>query len=102
LKNRLKKEGSESVTKCNRLKMTAVNGKSYLTDVARTKRRDDPVDRKHEGKNGINRRKGMLSLHQLLDKIGELDEKQIPVPGFWRRTFLIRGMSGFFCQEKQG
>ena len=34
LKNRLGKEGSESVTKCNRLKMTAADGKSYLTDVA--------------------------------------------------------------------
>jgi len=34
LKNRLKKEGSESVTKCNRLKMEAVDGKKYLTDAA--------------------------------------------------------------------
>lgn len=34
LKNRLKKEGSESVTKCNRLKMTAADGKKYATDVA--------------------------------------------------------------------
>ena len=34
LKNRLKKEGSQSVTKCNRLKLTAADGKSYLTDVA--------------------------------------------------------------------
>lgn len=31
LKNRLKKEGSESVTKCNRLKMEAADGKKYLT-----------------------------------------------------------------------
>ncbi len=34
LKNRLKSEGSESVTKCNRLKLPAADGKSYLTDVA--------------------------------------------------------------------
>jgi DNA-damage-inducible protein D len=34
LKNRLKKEGSESVTKCNQLKMTAADGKKYLTDAA--------------------------------------------------------------------
>ena len=34
LKNRLKKEGSESVTKCNRLKMMAADGKHYLTDAA--------------------------------------------------------------------
>jgi hypothetical protein len=30
----LNKEGSESVTKCNRLKLPASDGKSYLTDVA--------------------------------------------------------------------
>jgi len=34
LKNRLKKEGSQTVTKCNRLKMIAEDGKSRLTDVA--------------------------------------------------------------------
>ena len=32
LKNSLRKEGSESVTKCNQLKMTAADGKKYLTD----------------------------------------------------------------------
>jgi len=34
LKNRLKKEGSQLVTKCDRLKMPAADGKSYLTDAA--------------------------------------------------------------------
>jgi DNA-damage-inducible protein D len=34
LKSRLKKEGSESVTKCNQLKMRSGDGKMYLTDVA--------------------------------------------------------------------
>ena len=34
LKNRLKKEHPELVTKCNQLKMRARDGKSYLTDVA--------------------------------------------------------------------
>lgn len=34
LKNRLGKEGSQSVTECNRLKLPAADGKSYLTDVA--------------------------------------------------------------------
>ena len=34
LKNRLKKEGSQTVTKCNRLKMVAEDGKMRLTDVA--------------------------------------------------------------------
>ncbi|MCX6988285.1 MAG: hypothetical protein NTZ52_02090 [Chlamydiae bacterium] len=33
LKNRLKKEGSESVTKCNQLKLEAADGKKYLTQV---------------------------------------------------------------------
>ena len=34
LKNRLNKEGSEVVTKCNQLKMRASDGKMYLTDAA--------------------------------------------------------------------
>ena len=36
LKKRLKDEGSELVTNCNRLKMTAADGKKRLTDVADT------------------------------------------------------------------
>ncbi len=36
LKSRLKKEESQSVTNCNRLKMAAADGKSYATDVADT------------------------------------------------------------------
>ena len=34
LKNRLKKEGNETVTNCNALKMLAPDGKNRLTDVA--------------------------------------------------------------------
>ncbi|NDK09127.1 hypothetical protein EOM39_07880 [Candidatus Gracilibacteria bacterium] len=34
IKNRLKKEGNESVTNCNQLKMLASDGKYYNTDVA--------------------------------------------------------------------
>ena len=34
LKERLTKEGSQSVTNCHRLKLPAADGKSYLTDVA--------------------------------------------------------------------
>jgi DNA-damage-inducible protein D len=34
LKERLKKEGSESVTKCHQLKLLSSDGKNYLTDVA--------------------------------------------------------------------
>ena len=37
LKKRLKDEGSELVTNCNRLKMPAKDGKMRLTDVATTK-----------------------------------------------------------------
>ncbi|MEK7088937.1 MAG: Bro-N domain-containing protein [Patescibacteria group bacterium] len=36
LKDRLKKEGNQSVTKCNQLKMVASDGKYYLTDAADT------------------------------------------------------------------
>ena len=36
LKNRLKKEGNETVTNCNALKMHAPDGKMRLTDVADT------------------------------------------------------------------
>ena len=36
LKNRLKKEGNETVTNCNRFKMQAADGKLRLTDVATT------------------------------------------------------------------
>ncbi len=36
LKNRLKKEGNETVTNCNQLKMLAPDGKMRLTDVADT------------------------------------------------------------------
>ena len=36
LKNRLKKEGSESTTVCSQLKMPSADGKYYLTDVAST------------------------------------------------------------------
>src|SRR5271154_4932002 len=37
LKNRLNLEGSESVTKCNQLKLEAADGKKYLTDFASAK-----------------------------------------------------------------
>lgn len=36
LKSRLKKEGNETVTNCNRLKLMAADGKMRLTDVANT------------------------------------------------------------------
>ena len=36
LKNRLRQEGSEVVTKCNQLKMQAADGKYYMTDAADT------------------------------------------------------------------
>lgn len=36
LKNRLKKEGSQVVTNCDKLKLIAADGKMYFTDVADT------------------------------------------------------------------
>ena len=36
LKNRLKNEGSELVTKCDQLKLLSADGKFYKTDVANT------------------------------------------------------------------
>lgn len=36
LKNRMSKEGNETVTNCNRLKLQAADGKTRLTDVANT------------------------------------------------------------------
>jgi len=36
LKNHLKNEGNESVTKCDKLKMLSSDGKKYFTDVADT------------------------------------------------------------------
>ena len=36
LKHRMKKEGNESVTNCNQLKLQSADGKFYKTDVAST------------------------------------------------------------------
>ena len=36
LKHRLRKEGNESVTNCNQLKLPSTDGKYYKTDVATT------------------------------------------------------------------
>src|SRR3989338_2723477 len=47
LKERLKKEGSQSVTNCHQLKMTAHDGKQRLTDTAsgvRKMRKNDRSD----------------------------------------------------------
>jgi len=41
LKNRLKKEGSESVTKCNQLKLMSADGKKYLTDVEKMEEQNE-------------------------------------------------------------
>ena len=42
LKYRPKKEGNETVTKCNALKLRAADGKSYKTDVVDTEQRRTP------------------------------------------------------------
>ncbi|MDP4010779.1 MAG: hypothetical protein Q8P72_00955 [Candidatus Roizmanbacteria bacterium] len=41
LKHRLKKEGNESVTKCDKLKMLSADGKYYKTDGARNEKQID-------------------------------------------------------------
>ena len=41
LKQRLKKEGNETVTNCHALKLRAVDGKMRLTDVADTEQRHE-------------------------------------------------------------
>lgn len=47
LKGRLAKEGSESVTACHRLKLTASDGKKYLTDVATAHDRPENAQQAH-------------------------------------------------------
>ena len=42
LKYRLKKEGNETVSKCNALKLRAADGKMRLTDVVDTEQRRTP------------------------------------------------------------
>ena len=51
LKHRLRKEGNESVTNCNQLKLPSTDGKYYKTDVATTEQlfrliQSIPSDRK--------------------------------------------------------
>ena len=49
LKHRLRKEGNESVTNCNQLKLPSTDGKYYKTDVATTEqlfRLIQSIDRK--------------------------------------------------------
>jgi len=43
LKHRLRKEGNETVTNCNRLKLRAADGKMRLTDVADTEQLYHPA-----------------------------------------------------------
>lgn len=44
-----------------------------------------------ERNNGMNRRRVWMTLYQLLDKIGDLDEKSIPVLGFRQPSFFNSG-----------
>ena len=43
LKHRLRKEGNESVTNCNQLKLPSTDGKYYKTDVATTEQLFRPI-----------------------------------------------------------
>lgn len=51
LKNRLKKEGSETVTNCNQLKMVAEDDKPRLTDVASDRTSTHPESILHKAFN---------------------------------------------------
>ncbi|VAW52347.1 Prophage antirepressor [hydrothermal vent metagenome] len=57
LKQRLGKEGSQLVTDCHRLKMTATDGKQRLTDVATAETRNKLTDywSNHDIKQKINK-----------------------------------------------
>lgn len=56
LKNRLNKEGSETVTNCNQLKLEAEDGKLRLTDVASARNlvAADPVNSVTQNQNRSN------------------------------------------------
>ena len=61
LKNRLKKEGSQSVTNCNQLKMLSSDGKYYKTDVATTEQLFQLIRARKRGKKTFkNERDGMF------------------------------------------
>ena len=46
MKAPLRKEGGESVTKCNRLKMEAADGRKYLTDNAEAGKKGGKIAKK--------------------------------------------------------
>ena len=58
LKHRLVKEGNESVTNCNQLKMLSSDGKYYKTDVATTEQLFQLIRARKRGKK--NERDGMF------------------------------------------
>ena len=61
LKHRLVKEGNESVTNCNQLKMLSSDGKYYKTDVATTEQLFQLIRARKRGKKTFkNERDGMF------------------------------------------
>jgi DNA-damage-inducible protein D len=85
LKERLKKEGSQSVTNCHRLKLEAADGKKYLTDVANAEillrlvqsipsPKAEPI-KLWLAKVGYERMQEMLDPAQSLDRARELWQK---------------------------
>ena len=61
LKHRLRKEGNESVTNCNQLKMLSSDGKYYKTDVATTEQLFQLIRARKRGKKTFkNERDGMF------------------------------------------
>jgi len=96
LKNRLLKEGNETVTNCNRLKMPAVDGKMRLTDVADTEQLLRLIQSVPSKK--------AEPFKQWLAKIGSerIDEIEDPELGFDRlmETYLKKGYSKEWINQR--
>ncbi|MCD4834724.1 MAG: Bro-N domain-containing protein [Bacteroidales bacterium] len=96
LKSRLLKEGNETVTNCNRLKMLAADGKMRMTDVADTKQLFRLIQ-------SIPSKKAE-PFKQWLAKVGSerIDEIEDPELGFDRlmETYLKKGYSKEWINQR--
>ena len=95
LKNRLNKEGSQSVTNCNRLKMEAADGKKYLTDVASAETllrliqsipspKAEPI-KLWLAKVGYERMQDMADPARSLDRAQRSDRRELFAAGGWKK-----------------
>ena len=95
LKNRLNKEGSETVTKCNRLKMMAADGKMRVTDVASPETllrliqsvpspKAEPI-KLWLAKVGYERMQDMADPARSLDRAQRSDRRELFAAGGWKK-----------------